>query len=261
MIVSYKNKYSRLVLVIFGATILSVIWWVATTAFGNGFLPTPLLTLGSFLKPEFVKTISLDTLISVARVIVVLGASLIMGLALGGLTIVNQKCEMMFSPLVDFGRSIPSTAMLPVAAVFLGYGEFSRIAVPSYACGLILAVSVKQGASNVSESLRWTAELYQLSKWERLKYMILPSVITHIEGGFKTIASLGLVLVIIGEMILNAEQGLGASLIDFRYQGHYDWMMANLLIMGFVGLLLNEVGLRAVRFITYLLMKIFRKSV
>lgn len=226
---------------------LLVFWFVGTEFewINPLFLPplrdvvTSLFSLLS--KPTTYHDIGVTVMRAVAGLGLSFAVAVPLGLLLGRLPNVYEFVELP----VDFFRSIPSSALFFLFILFFGVGNASKIAVVVYGCSLILLVGAIYGARPTREKQDRVNMLisFGATRLQVLYFAVLPDAIPHIAASLRVCVSLALVLVIVTEMFLGSNDGLGHALYD-RYLA-YDiaQMFSLLIVLGAIGYLANRLSI------------------
>jgi len=142
--------------------------------------------------------------------------------------------------LVDFLRSIPGTALVPVFFVIFGLGEISKISAAVYGGSLTVAIATLVGLSLIDNERRYAVEsLYGKSNANFFRFE-LPEILPTLLVGLRTSISLCLVLVTVAEMFMGTDTGLGSVIMDSRYAGKIPTLYTAIFMTGILGFLLNK---------------------
>ena len=163
---------------------------------------------------------------------VVLGA--VFGLGLGML----PAFRALMMPLVSFLRAIPPVAMLPPAIIILGIGNTMRVFIIAFICVWPIVLNTADGVAELDRTMLSTARAYGLSKWERLRTVILPATTPRIFAGMRTSLTFALLLMIISELVAGTS-GIGAFLISAQQRFQIPDMWAAIILLGLLGIVLN----------------------
>jgi NitT/TauT family transport system permease protein len=170
-------------------------------------------------------------------------AAFIIGAAIGaplglGLGLQRRIYDVMQVP-VDFIRSIPVTALFPVAMIFFGIGDSAKLATVTFACALIILVNSAGAVRNLDPTYAHLAQLLRLSAAKRLWSITLPAALPEIANGLRVAASISLILVIVLEMFVGSDAGLGRRLYDDQQLFRVVDIYSTLLLIGFLGYGIN----------------------
>jgi NitT/TauT family transport system permease protein len=154
---------------------------------------------------------------------------------------------------VDFFRSIPSSALFFLFILTFGVGEVSKVMVVVYGCSLILFINAAYGAAPTPDK-NFRLDLmraFGASAAQRFWLVTIPEALPAIAAGVRTCLSLAFVLVIVTEMFLGAQQGLGKQLYDFYLGYRIPEMWVCLAVLGVTGSAANVAGIAIERRVTH----------
>ncbi len=201
---------------------------------------TVLITTGKLIKSG-----ELITHISTSLYRAFLGFFLAAAIAIphGILIAWSKNIDDITSPIVELFRPIPAVALIPVAILWLGIGDASKIAIIAFACYFPIILNTISGVRQVDVTLLKVAKLFGANRLQTLTKIVLPSAFPFIMTGLRISMAVALILLIITEMI-GARAGLGFMIIDAEYTFKTDRMFAGIFTIGFIGITLNEVMVR-----------------
>ena len=138
------------------------------------------------------------------------------------------------SPLVEMLYPMPKSALIPVTALWLGFGDGSKILLIFLGCMLPVTLGAFNGARSSDQALVWSARSMGASRLRVLWDVVVPSALPELLNGARTALALSFVLLVSSELIV-ARSGLG-YLIGFLGEGGlYDAMFAVVLTVAFLG--------------------------
>jgi NitT/TauT family transport system permease protein len=146
--------------------------------------------------------------------------------------------------LFDFFRSLPAVALFPIFMLFFGLGDTARIGTTAFSCGLVMVLHSYYGVARAPRLRRDLAAVMGAAKSEVLRRVILPDALGQILVGARIALSLGVVVVLVTEMVVVSETGLGRRLLEAQQRFRAADLFADVLLVGALGLGLNwAVGL------------------
>ncbi|MFH0802654.1 MAG: ABC transporter permease [bacterium] len=225
-----------------GSAILLILWWgIAHSRLVNPLLlPSPedvlahlfgLLSSGGLLE---------DLLATLRRMFFgFLGAALLgipLGITLGYYAWLYQWVEFP----VDFFRSIPAMALLPLFMLLFGMGDLAKISMVIFAGSLILLISTLHGVRNCSRARNLAARAMKATPGQILYKILLPESLPQIAAGLRVCLSISLILVIASEMLVGTNLGLGRRLMEAELTYETADMYACIVLAGILGYVLNR---------------------
>ncbi|MZE68212.1 ABC transporter permease subunit [Streptomyces sp. SID5789] len=223
------------------------LWWAAASA---GFkLPTP---------PEVVSragtligdgTLADDALASLTRVLTgfALGTAVAVpvGFLMGWYGIVRGLVE----PWIQFFRTIPPLAIIPLAVVAMGIDETPKIFVIFLAAFLACVISTFQGVVNVDRTLIDAARVLGAKDATIFARVVVPASTPFILVGMRVGLGSAWATLVAAELIA-AQQGLGYRMQNAQLYYDLPTIFVGLISIGILGLLMDRVLLLAERRLT-----------
>jgi ABC-type nitrate/sulfonate/bicarbonate transport system permease component len=132
----------------------------------------------------------------------VLGA--ILGIVVGAF----RKADRALGPSLEFARAMPPSAMVPIAALLIGYDEKMKVAVVTFAAIWPVLLNARAGVRALDPVLLDTAKSLHLSWFDTARKCIVPALMPAILLGVRVAAPVSLVITLLVE-ILTRVGGLG----------------------------------------------------
>lgn len=173
--------------------------------------------------------------------VAVLGG-VILGLTMARVRAVERAVE----PILLMIYPVPKPAMIPLFMVWLGIGDFSKIAVIALACLLPVVVATFNGARSVDEMLLWSARARGTSERNLLWRVVLPAALPQVAAGVRTAIPIAIIVLVSSEFI-SADKGLGYLIFSYGGVGADDAMLAVVIYLAVIGYLLDWLYLAALR--------------
>jgi ABC-type nitrate/sulfonate/bicarbonate transport system permease component len=160
------------------------------------------------------------------------------GAALGMLMGASDRVDRALTPIMDFFRSLPPPAVVPVLGLILGLTPLTNVVIVVVAVVWPILLNTATGMRSVPRVRLDMARTLALSPSERLFKIVVPSVAPSVMVGVRIAASSALIVTLLIDM-LGTGDGLGRQLMlsQQRFQAGAVWGL--LLITGLVGYLLN----------------------
>lgn len=145
-----------------------------------------------------------------------------------------------FEVLIDFLRSVPSTAFLPLFMLLLGIGDGPKIAVVVMGCFFVCVINSASGVLHASTSRLFVARLMRASPSFVFFHVRLMEALPSIAAGIKISISYAVVLVVVSEMFIGTDVGLGRLIYDAHFTFRTPRMYAVIAVAGAIGYLANK---------------------
>ena len=139
-------------------------------------------------------------------------ASILMGVPLAFLIVINRTVEKAMMPLLVMSQTIPKVAIAPILIVWLGFGILPKIAIVFLISFFPIVVSTVAGLKSVENDM---IDLVRSMGAGTVKIMLrvrAPTALPQMFAGFKIAICLAVVGAIVGEFV-GSNQGLGYLLL------------------------------------------------
>lgn len=143
--------------------------------------------------------------------------------------------------LIDFFRSTPSSALIPLFMLIFGITDINKIAIAAFAAVLVILFNSAYGVMNAKKTRVMAAKTMGISNFHIFKDVLLMESLPQTFVGLRTGVSLALVIVIVAEMFIGSEAGLGHRIIDAQQVFNIKDMYSSILITGALGYGLNVI--------------------
>ncbi|MCS7283215.1 MAG: ABC transporter permease subunit [Anaerolineae bacterium] len=201
------------------------------------------------MPPEQWGEIGLGILATFLRV----SASLLIALAwtipAGVIIGTNRRAATILQPIVQIVASVPATALFPVLLLVIvglpGGLDFAAILLMLMGTQWYLLFNIIAGASAIPQDLKYTSALIGLSRWERWRTLILPSLFPYIITGSITASGGAWNASIVAEHVEFGGRtlyttGIGALISRATAAGDYPLLLAATLTMILTVVLINR---------------------
>jgi NitT/TauT family transport system permease protein len=182
-----------------------------------------------------------DVWSTISRSVMAFAISVPIGLVVGFLIFFGGQARPPAEFLLDFLRSIPATALVPLFLIIYGIGDTTKIAVGAFSSALVICLSVMAGLRGRSSTRLGVARTLGLTGMKRMILLDLPEAAPQLFLGMRTGISLALILVVVSEMLIGSNRGLGKVIADMRYTDDTPRLYAAIIVAGAIGFLFNVI--------------------
>src|SRR5579875_13530 len=157
-------------------------------------------------------------------------------IAVGTLIGLNGFALRSVTPVVEFFKTIPVIAVLPIALVLWGTTLTMQYVLVAFAVFWPLVIQVFYGVRSMDPTVRDTATVLQVRGGRRFFVVVLPSAAPFIATGLRVSAAVALIIAIIAELI-GGGSGVGVRILTAENSGPtaYPVMYAYILVAGLLG--------------------------
>ncbi|MCT1578960.1 ABC transporter permease [Oceanobacillus kimchii] len=217
--------------------ILLLIVWEVLSRFGyfpTYLLPAPTTVVGTIINLAEDGSLSGHVGITLYRVFAGFFLGTAAALILGGLVGLYRKAELLFDPLIQAFRAIPSLAWVPLFILWMGIGEVSKITMISVGVFFPVYLNIISGITGVDRKLIEVGKMNRLSTFQLVRRIILPASLPSFLTGLRSGLGLGWMFVVAAEL-MGASQGLGYLLIAGQNTLSPETILASILLFAFIG--------------------------
>lgn len=132
-----------------------------------------------------------------------------LGIVIAMITARFQILSDVLLPMAVASNSIPIVAMAPLAIVWFGIDEGSKIAIVAVMCFFPTFVSTVRGLMAASPAEVELLRSYAASDWETFRMLRVPTAMPYVFNAFKVCASLSMIGAIVAEFFGGSVKYLG----------------------------------------------------
>lgn len=162
--------------------------------------------------------------------------AIVLGIAVGW----SKAMERLTDVIIQVLKPIPPIAWIPLAILWFGIGEASKLYIISIGAFFPIFVNVVDGIRQIEGKYIEVAQIFKLP-WTRLvRQIILPGALPSIMTGLRVGLGVAWVCVVAAELIA-AESGVGYMIMDARNLAQTDTMIVGMLTIGIIGKLMDSI--------------------
>lgn len=238
-----RRRRKALHIATIGASLLAfALCWhlMSTYLFNEKLLPGPLKVVATAV-PMFVEDGLIGhVLISLQRVIAGFAIGAVAAIVVGLLVGRVRFFDALISPPLQFLRFLSPTALIPVAIIWFGIAESSKVFLIFWATFLFSVVTIIQGAKSIPDTRIRSAHSIGATTQATLWKVVLPSSVPFIVGGLRTAVAASFMSIIPAEL-LAAQSGLGYLLSQYTITMDTPRVFVVLTVFGCLGFLTDLV--------------------
>jgi ABC-type nitrate/sulfonate/bicarbonate transport system permease component len=214
-------------------------------------LPPPIDALGALVTGLAGGPLLADFGVTVWRTVQAFLIAAAVGMPLGVLLGSNERAYRSVEFLIDFFRSTPSSALIPLFLMIFGVSDINKVAIAAFGAFLIVIFNSAYGVINARKQRVMAARVMGASRWQVFKDVLIWESLQPSFVGLRSAVSMALVIVIVAEMFIGADSGLGNRIINSQQVMNVKDMYASILAAGVLGYALNTLFLLAERRIVH----------
>jgi NitT/TauT family transport system permease protein len=165
----------------------------------------------------------------------------VLGAAMARIRLVSD----LFDPLVELLRPISALALYPLAILWFGIGDASKIFIIVLAASFPVILNTFAGVRNIDANLFRAARSLGASEFEIFKGIVLPGSLPHIFTGVRLAWGISLIVIIAAEMVGSTE-GIGYMVLEAQQTFRTERVFAGIFVIGLIGFA-TDLGFRHLR--------------
>ncbi|HEX2885202.1 ABC transporter permease [Vineibacter terrae] len=181
--------------------------------------------------------------VTVTRIVEGFIVAMVLAIPLGLLIGRTPVLDRLLAPIVVFARSIATLSLLPLAIVWFGIGEGSKIFLIGYACFWVMLSNTIAAAKYVDPILLRAARTMDIAGLRLFFRILLPATLPRLLAGARVALGVGFMVIVGAEMIATV-RGLGALIMEARNFYRTDISLVGMAALGLLGVVLTT-GLAA----------------
>lgn len=202
------------------------------------YLPAPTQIFGEAVNLLASGKLIADLGHTLSTTVIATGIGAVVGIAIGIAFGLFRSVRLYSNSSIDFLRTIPVTALVPVALLIWGPSNLAEIVVAAYAATWPILINTAGGVRSIPPRLYDVASVFRLSRWETLRRVVIPASMQSVLVGLRLGTVLALVLAIVAEMLINP-RGLGWGVIQAQKALQPERLWAYTIMIGILAYLLN----------------------
>ena len=226
---------------IVGPVILVLIWDIVVR-FGlikAILLPPPADTIVALVSGMLGGPLLFDFWVTLYRTLVAFGIAVVLGMPLGIALGSNERAYRSVEFVIDFFRSRPASALIPLFLLIFGTSDINKIAIACFGAWLLVVFNCAYGVINARKQRIAAAKVMGASRWQIFKDVLIWESLQASFVGLRSAVSMALVIVVVAEMFIGSESGLGHKIINAQQVMNTKMMYAAIMSAGILGYALN----------------------
>lgn len=203
------------------------------------FLPTPQAVIHKFYEVAVSGfgggTLLEHTLASMSRVFGAFAVAVVTAIPIGVMMGVNRVMRGIFDPPVEFYRPIPPLAYLPLAIIWFGIGEESKVILIFLSMFAPMCLNARAGVRSVSIEQIHAAYAMGANRGQVIMQVILMGAMPEIITGMRIGIGFGWTTLVAAEMVA-AKQGLGYMVLNASEFLVTDVVFMGIIVIGLIAL-------------------------
>jgi len=242
------TRRQRALLAFTSLSVTLALWWLASASgwVDKILLPSPREVLTAFHASAADGSLMRNVVASLRRVLEGFAAALIVAVPLGVAMGASRIVHGLVDPLLELLRPIPPIAVIPLAILWFGIDELSKVFIIAYGAFFPILVNTLAGFREVERVQVRAAQALGANRYQVFRDVVLRSAFPFIIVGARLGMSMAFIVLVAAELIASSA-GLGFMISDARYNFRTDQMFLGMACIGVLGFALNTLLLKLER--------------
>jgi len=215
-------------------------WWIFSTNSQDPYFPPLRVIWEQFVYLWVFDNVPVHVVPSLINLFSGFFFGVFIGIAGGVVIGTNQGVARFVEPAIDFIRSIPAVATVPIFIMIFGLSYEMRIAAIAFAAIFPTMLAVIQGMHSNNPTLLDTAKVFRLTKFQTLVRVRIPAAGPIIFSGIQVSLQVAFVVTIASEL-LGSGFGIGAFTLIATDAFLITDAWTGVILMGTLGFLVNVI--------------------
>jgi len=221
---------------------LIVLLWeliTLTGIFGAGLVPSPVQVWSTFWKQLITDQLWLDVYMSSQRVILGLACGIVLAVPVAFVLGCYRSARRIVDPLINFFRSLPPIALIPLVIVYFGIGELAKVVMLFYASFFSGVIIMYEGIVQTNPLFIRVARSFGATDGEIFWRVIVPLSIPHVLTALRVALGVCWATLVASELIA-AQRGLGAVIENASNYFQLDTIYMGIICIGLIALIMDS---------------------
>src|SRR5258706_2812448 len=221
---------------LFVVTIIGFWWFLTRGAVGSRIvqsliLPSPLEVLQAFKPLHFEQGLIRSAISSWVRVTTGFALAVIVAVPLGVYMATFPSVAAFFRPLALDGAYVPIVVFIPLSLTWFGTGETQKIGFLFIGCFVALLPLVIKDIADVPSAYLDVAVTKGASQWQLVRHVLFPVAKANIWDHLRGVYGVGWGWIIMAEVYVRPQYGLGALIGVSSRRSHTDSIFAIIIVI------------------------------
>ncbi len=195
--------------------LITALWFLLSLFNSEHVVPPPRSVFAKLIEILTTPELLINIGITFFRLFLAMTISIILGTALGVLSVVIPKIKEVVKEMLNIFQVVPPVSILIMAIMWFGLNGMPAIFIVVVSLIPLIAVNMIDATDNVDVKLLEMAKVYQLSKLDIVWRIYIPSVREQLWTAIKIGLTMGAKILVMGE-VLTTTTGIGGKITTAR---------------------------------------------
>jgi NitT/TauT family transport system permease protein len=202
-------------------------------------VPTPWQVLFKFWEQLTTHRLWLDMYMSLQRVTMGLVCGIVLAVPVAFLLGWYRPARALIDPLLNFFRSLPPIALIPLVIVYFGIDELAKVIMLFYAAFFSGVIVMYEGIVQTNPLFIRVARTLGATDGEIFRRVIVPLALPHVLTALRVALGVSWATLVASELIA-AQHGLGAVIQNASNYFQIDTIYAGIISIGGLALIMDR---------------------
>ena len=219
---------------------LILVWWALpyTGVVKPALVPTPAMVGAKFIRLMVENSLWLDILTSTRRVLLGLVLGIIVAVPFAFFLGWYPPARRVVDPLVNFFRSLPPIALIPLIIVYFGIDEVAKVVTLFYASFFASVIVMYEGIVQTNPVFIRVARTLGATDMQLFWRVIVPLSVPHVLTALRVALGVSWATLVAAELVA-AQRGLGAVIQNASNYFQIDTIYVGIICIGAVAVLMD----------------------
>jgi NitT/TauT family transport system permease protein len=204
------------------------------------FLPAPSSVASAFLDIVRTGEFFEHLLPSLNRALQGFAIAVILGVPIGFLFGWSRLARDYMGSVIEILRPVPPISLIPLAILWLGIGDLSKIGIIAWACFWPIFLNSTLGVQSINPILIKSATIMEIRGIRFFTKILLPAALPQVFTGLRISLAIALIVLVAAEMV-GADRGLGYLILESERMFRSPLVFVGIISIAMIGYLLNEI--------------------
>lgn len=234
-----SSRRTKVLLYLTSFSVGVAIWWISATLVHSNLFPTPAAVVNEMVNLYQKGQLTKDILASLGRVALGFALGIIFAVPVGFATGWYSWIRGALEPWINFFRSVPPLALIPMAIILLGIGSFPKYLVIALAAFLPTVVAIQQGVTDVDATLVNAARVLGAKQGTIFRRVVIPAVMPMAFTGMRIALGNSWATLVAAELIAS-QSGLGYLTLQGQLYFDIPEIIIGVLLIGILGVIMDR---------------------
>ncbi len=220
-----------------GTLMLFFVWELAANLgyVSETILPPPSVAVVGVLQKMPLTDVAGHVWASLQRIVFGFAAGAGLGVLIGVSAAWYRPVQIIARPLIELLRPIPPLAWIPLAIIWFGLGDPSKVFVISIGAFFPMVTNAYKGVTTIDPMLPRAAQTMGYKGWRLLFRVVVPASLPDLATGIRVGWGLSFGILVAAELIAS-DRGMGFMIMHARLLGNVDVIVFGIILIGLINL-------------------------